>query len=167
MTGWTLTQGSGIAVLSLLGAIGGLFRLRMSVGGYHSEQFAAASELLLAVAVTQKTIVANTFEAFGQDMDEETPNELPGVQRHYFLLASVAVILPSKAYFAVFDIDDTAVADRYPMRIAADIVHNLFGAAKWRLGVDNPIDSADIVQIMLKNENCPRAATPSCSKPSL
>ena len=162
-----MTQGSGIAVLSLLGAIGGLFRLRMSVGGYHSEQFAAASELLLAVAVTQKTIVANTFEAFGQDMDEETPNELPGVQRHYFLLASVAVILPSKAYFAVFDIDDTAVADRYPMRIAADIVHNLFGAAKWRLGVDNPIDSADIVQIMLKNENCPRAATPSCSKPSL
>lgn len=69
----------------------------MSIGGYHSEQFTAASELLLAVAVTQKTIVANTFEAFGQDMDEETPNELPGVQRHYFLLASVAVILPSKA----------------------------------------------------------------------
>ncbi len=62
----------------------------------------------------------------------------------------MAVILPSKAYFAVFDIDDTAVADRYPMRIAADIAHNLFGAAKWRLGVDNPIDSADIVQITLK-----------------
>lgn len=115
-----MTQGSGIAMLSLLGAIGWLFRLRMSIGGYHSEQFTAASELLLAVAVTQKTIVANTFEAFGQDMDEETPNEFPGVQRHYFLLASVAVILPSKAYFAVFDIDDTAVADRYPMRIAAD-----------------------------------------------
>ncbi len=82
MTGWTLTQGSGIAMLSLLGAIGWLFRLRMSIGGYHSEQFTAASELLLAVAVTQETIVANTFEAFGQDMDEETPNELPGVQRH-------------------------------------------------------------------------------------
>jgi len=29
-------------------------------------------------------------------------------------------------------------------------VHDLFGAAKWRLGVDNPIDSADIVQITLK-----------------
>src|SRR5260370_16987120 len=92
----TFPKGNAAQLLSLVAIIGPFFRFRRGIGLLHSEQFAAVGELLLAVAVAQETVVADTLKSLGQDMDEKTPDELPGVERHPLLSSALPLLLPSQ-----------------------------------------------------------------------
>jgi len=61
----------------------------------------AKGELGLAIAIAQKAVVADTLEAVGQDMQQETANELLGLQCHGLLPVVMAIISPMKADLAV------------------------------------------------------------------
>jgi len=80
-------------------------------------------------------------------MDEETPDELPGVERHYLLPVRVAIVLPPEAYLAILDIDDAVVGDCHPVCVASDIFQNPFSASEGWLGINHPVDLAGRIQI--------------------
>src|SRR5712691_1987680 len=44
----------------------------------HTEKLTAMLQLLLAVAIAQKSVVANAMESPGQDVKQESPDELVG-----------------------------------------------------------------------------------------
>jgi hypothetical protein len=102
---------------------------------------------LLAVAVAHETVITDALKSLGQDMDEETPDELPGIERHHLLLALVAIVLPPEAYLAILDIDDPVVGDCHSVCVASDIFQNLLSACEGRLGIDHPVDLAGRIQI--------------------
>ena len=52
-------------------------------------------QLFLSVAVAQDPVVSDLHEALGQDVQEEAPNELGGIQAHHFKrVMVVAVSIP-------------------------------------------------------------------------
>src|SRR5271166_438939 len=58
--------------------------------------------------------------------------------------------LPAEADLAIVDVEDAVVGNGDAMRIAADIVENLFRSGKGRPGVDDPIRLAERRQVPLE-----------------
>ncbi len=71
-------------------------------------------------------------------MQQETADELLGLQRHGFLLAIVAVILVAEGDLVVVDVEQPMVRDGHAMGIAADIVQHLLGPGEGAFGVHHP-----------------------------
>jgi hypothetical protein len=88
----TLPQGNSGQLLDLIAIIASFLRFCWRIGLLHPEQFAAAGELLLAVAVAHETVITDALKSIGQDMDEETPARclLTGLG---FALGAVGVVL--------------------------------------------------------------------------
>src|SRR5438132_12853174 len=61
------------------------------------EQPAAESEVVAALAIGEEAVVANPMEAVRQGMQQETADELVGIERHHLGLAVVAIVLPGEA----------------------------------------------------------------------
>ena len=79
------------------------------------------------------------LKSAGQDMQQETANELICIKAHHLLTRGVAVILPVKADLVVGEVDQAMVGDGHPMRVAAEILEDVLGAAKRALGVHHPL----------------------------
>src|SRR5215472_749477 len=60
-------------------------------------------------------------------------------QSHHSLLAVTSVVLPAESDVGVGDVDKPMVGDRDPMRVASQIMQDMFGTAERRLGIDHPI----------------------------
>src|SRR5450631_2730843 len=148
----TFPQGNSGQLLDLVAIIAPFPRFCQRIGLLHSEQFATAGELLLAVAVAHEAVITDALKSLGQDMDQETSDELPGVERHYLLSVLVAIVLPPEAYLAILDIDDPVVGDCHPVCVASDIFENLLSAREGWLGIDHPVDAAGRIQIAPKSD---------------
>ena len=90
-------------------------------------------QLFFAVSIAQEPVIANTVESTGKNVEEESPNELLGGERHDFLLIVVAVVPPLELGLPVFDFQDAMIGNRDPVGVAADVVHHLLGPAKGAL----------------------------------
>ena len=99
----------------------------------HTEKLAATRELLCAMAIAQEPIVADAMKAFGQDVQQEAADELVGGDGHDLLPIVVAIVLPGEADLAVLDVAQAAVGNGDAVRIASDVIENLFGPAKGGL----------------------------------
>src|SRR3954470_7417565 len=64
--------------------------------------------------VRQEAEVADAAEALGQDMQQETADELAGVERHRFALVAGAVVLPAEADAPILAREQTAVGEGDP-----------------------------------------------------
>ena len=51
-------------------------------------------QLLFAVSIALEPVIANAVESTGENMEEESPDELLGRESHDFLLIVVAVVPP-------------------------------------------------------------------------
>jgi hypothetical protein len=120
---------------------------RAWVGRSHAEELAAMLQLLFAVSIAQEPVIANTVEATGENVEEESPNELLGRESHDFLLIVVAVVPPLELDLPVFDIHDPMIGNRDPVGVAADIVHHLLGSGERRFGVDDPFHMAHGIEM--------------------
>ena len=78
-------------------------------------------------------------------MQQEPANELLRRDRHAagFIVMSGAVLLVLKGDLAIGDTEQTLIADRDSVRVAAKIFENLLRTAEWRLGVDHPFHAAE------------------------
>ena len=61
-------------------------------------------QLLFAVSIAHEPVIPNAVESTGENVEEESPNELFGRENHNFLLTVVAVVPPVKLHLPVFDI---------------------------------------------------------------
>src|SRR5215471_6208825 len=77
---------------------------RAFVGRSHTQEMSTMPQLLFAASIAQEPIVADAMESRGEDVEEESPDELLGRERHDFRLIVVAIVAPVKCDLPVFDI---------------------------------------------------------------
>jgi len=66
----------------------------------HVEQLTGSRDVLGAPAIGEETVVTDTVETIGQDVDEKATNELVDGERHHLGPATPAgaVVLPSEGH---------------------------------------------------------------------
>ena len=97
---------------------------------------------LTAVAVGEQSEVADLYEAAGQNMEQETANELDSIEAHDAAAVPMSGVSPAEAHLAVFEAEQSSVGDGNPMRVAGQVLQHMLGAAERGLGVDHPLRSA-------------------------
>jgi hypothetical protein len=117
---------------------------------------AAKLQLLIAVSIAQKAVVADAVESTGENVEQESPDELPGRDGHNFLLVIVSIVPPPEADLAAFDIHDPMVGNSDTVRVAPDVIHHLLGSREGRLGVDDPFDIADTIEVAAEDPGIPK-----------
>src|SRR5262245_65003663 len=112
-----------------------------------TEQLACACDVGGTMGAGEQAIMADTVEAFGQHVREESPDELVGVQCHRLpAFGSVnAVVLPAKGDGVVVGCNQTTIGDGDAVGIAGQIAQHLLGPSKRFLAVERPIRSCAAV----------------------
>jgi hypothetical protein len=113
--------------------------LRMSFAALCSKQSAAACEHAATPAVGEKAEVADADQALGQNVDQESAQELNRGDRHDLLLAAVRIVFPAKRDSIILERNQSMVGDGDAVRIASEIVQNMLGTAEGWLGIDDPV----------------------------
>ena len=85
-------------------------------------------------------------EPWWQCMLKEAPNEIDSIERHHLLLVAIGGVSPVKAHVSVFTRDQAAAGDSHTMRVARQILQDIFRSAKWPLRVDAPTSVASVVK---------------------
>ena len=114
------------------------------------QQAAALGELLLAIAIGQEAVVADAVEAWREHVQQNAPDELGRVHRHGLLAgrAGAAVVGVAEAHGAAVAAAQALVADGDPVRVAAEVVEDLFGAGEGSLRIDDPLGLAGRAEVL-------------------
>jgi hypothetical protein len=91
-----------------------------------------------ATAVRQETEVADADEATRQHMQQKTAQELIDMQSQESLLVLVSGVAPAERNLIILEGDETAVGNRNPMGVGAEIPKHLIGPAERWFAIDNP-----------------------------
>ena len=113
--------------------------LRVACAGRSAELNAAACKRISALAVGEKSEVANANQPLWQNVDQESAQKLFCGNSHYFLLAAMRIVFPAKRHSIILKGDESMVGDRDAMGIARQVVQNMLRTAERRLGVDDPV----------------------------
>lgn len=100
--------------------------------------------------VRKKAKMPNADEAAGKHMEEKAAQKLIGGKGHLPFLVAVCVILLAKGHFAAVEVQQTMIADCNAMRIAREIMQDVFWSAEWRLRIDDSIRPTQLVEKSLK-----------------
>ena len=105
----------------------------------HLQKLAAQGELLRAAAIGKEAVMANSLEAFGENMKQEPTDKLLGGERHGLALAAVAIVFPAKLNLPIFKVEQPIVGDGNAVGVACDVPEDLFRSGKRWFGVDPPV----------------------------
>jgi hypothetical protein len=89
------------------------------------------------------------LEAAGQDMEEEPPKKLDGVQRHRPVAVAMGIVFPAKRHPPVLECQQAAIGDRHAMGIAREILQDRPRAADGGFGIHHPLGSPEGAQELL------------------
>ena len=112
--------------------------------GRCAEQSAAAFECSTSSTVGEESEVTNANQPLGQDVDEESAQELIRGNGHDLLLAAVGIVQPAERDAIVFEGHEAMVGYGDAVGVAGQVVENMFGAAEGRLGVNDPVLLAEL-----------------------
>ena len=104
----------------------------------HNQQFPAPVQVLRAVAVAEKAIVADALKRIRENMQQEAPQELVSRHGHHLVPLLVFVVLIGETDLPVLESFQPVVGDGDTMGIAAQVIEDSARAVEWRLGVDHP-----------------------------
>ena len=85
------------------------------------DQLPAEGDFLGAMAIAEKTVMADAVKAIRQGVQQETPDKLVGRQGHDFALVVMAVIAPAKTDLIARHVDQPAVRDSDAVRVTTEI----------------------------------------------
>jgi hypothetical protein len=123
----------------------GRFNVSVRLRGWalgRGEQLADALDVAGASRSGEQAVVADAVEAARQDMQEESADELGGVEHHGLepVAASDAVVLPLEGDAGLVERDQPGVGDRDAMGVAGEIGEDGLRSGEGSLGVDDPCD---------------------------
>jgi len=111
---------------------------------WRTQQLLAEEERGTPVGVRQESEMADLDEAGWQDVKQEPADELDRVERQELLLVPVGRVSPAEGHLAILHLDQAAVGDGHPVRIASQILEDMLGTAKGRFGIDHPVQSLEL-----------------------
>jgi hypothetical protein len=116
------------------------------------------------VGVRQEAEMADLDEAGRQDVKQEPADELDRVERQELLLIPVGRVSPAEGHVAIVHIEQAAIGDGHPVRIASQVLEDMLGIAEGRLGIDHPVQSLELseepIEFNRLLESSERAAQP-------
>lgn len=99
-----------------------------------------------AVAVRQKSKMANANEPTWQHMQEKAPQELVGTDGHRPFLVTPGVVLPPERDFAILEPDQPMVGDGDPMGIPGEVLQDMTGSSEWPFCIYDPVPPEELPQ---------------------
>jgi hypothetical protein len=78
------------------------------------------------------------LEAWRQSGLQEAADEFVASDSGHFVSSAVAVILPGKGYLFAVHGQQTSLGDGDPMGVTAEIINEVLGTSKRRLGINDP-----------------------------
>lgn len=111
---------------------------------WRTQQLPAEEECGTPVGVRQEAEMADLDEAGRQDMKQEPADELDRVERQELLLIPVGRVSPAEGHVAIVHIEQAAIGDGHPVRIASQVLEDMLGIAEGRLGIDHPVQSLEL-----------------------
>ena len=87
--------------------------------------------------------MSNANQAAGQNVQQESAQELMGGNGHDLLLAAVGIVSPAEGNAIALEGHETMVGDGDAVGVAGQVVENMFGATEGWLGVDHPVLPAE------------------------
>lgn len=97
--------------------------------------------------VRREAKMTDAAEPLRQYVEQKATHELLSIERHHFGFVAGAIILPPEANTAVLTGKEPAVGDRNAMGVAPEIGENLLWPAEGTLGVDDPFELVEGVQL--------------------
>ena len=108
-----------------------------------AEQVKAEGQESGASPVGQETKVADAYEAFGEQVQQEAAQEFIERDSHELLFVVVSRVAPAKSDLAMRKRDQAMVGDGYAVGVAAQILEHVFRATEGWFCVDHPIFSEE------------------------
>jgi hypothetical protein len=133
MASWAFPQRVPGELLVSVAIVVARLRLGRAFTGNHAQEMAAMLQFLFPMSIAKKPVVADAVESTGENVEEESPDELLGCENHGLLLIVVSIVPPLEADLPVVDIHDPMVGNRDTVRVAPDVIHHLLGPAKGGL----------------------------------
>jgi hypothetical protein len=96
------------------------------------------------VGVRQEAKMADLDEAGRQDVKQEPADELDRGERQELLLVPVGRVSPAEGHVTIVHLEQAAIGDGHPVRIASQILEDMLGIAEGRLGIDHPVQSLEL-----------------------
>jgi hypothetical protein len=93
--------------------------------------------------------MAETLEARGQDMEQEPPDELDGIEAHQSVAVAMGIVFPPKGHPPILQGHQTPIRDRHAMRIAREILQDLARTTGGWLGIHHPLRGLEGAQELL------------------
>ena len=126
-----------------------------------ADQSPRSGDLLRPMAVRQESIVADAGKSAWQDVHQESADEFFRRERHRLLSVVEGVILPLEGDMLAVEGRQARIGDRRAMGVAGQILEHLLGSAKGWLGVDDPVGSDRLDQVIARRHaSASRSAEP-------
>jgi hypothetical protein len=103
------------------------------------EQALTEGQEISAPAIGQEAERADADKAAGQDVEQETAQELLRSERHHSLLITVGIIFPAESNLVILESHEAMVGDGHAMSVTGEIAEHMMGTAEGGLGVDHPV----------------------------
>jgi len=93
--------------------------------------------------------MTETLKASGQDMEQEPPEELDGIEGHQPLTVAMGIVFPPKGHPPIRQGHQTTMRDRHAVGIAREILQYLSRATGGWLGIHHPLRGLERAQELL------------------
>jgi hypothetical protein len=103
------------------------------------QQISAKFQTLRTTTVSQESEVADLDKAWWQHVKQETPDKLDGVNGHKLLGVVVGRVSPAEGHLSVSQFEQTSIGDGDAMRVACQILQDVFGTAKRSPDFHHPL----------------------------
>ena len=130
----SMTFGAGPVVVLCFGWLSLISRFLL---GNLPQPLADLRQLLFAATIGQKPKMANTHQAFGQDVQQKAADQLLTRQLHRLPAILILVVLVAHLDFTLGDRPDSRIADGGAIRVTGQIRHDGFGLSQPGFGVDD------------------------------
>jgi len=107
--------------------------------GVVQQQTLTVGQEFCAMAIGQESEGTDANKAAGQNMQQETSQELLRGEGHHPLLISVGIIFPAEGDLVVLEGHQTVVGNGHPMGVAGKIAQHMMGTAEGWFGIDDPV----------------------------
>ncbi len=108
------------------------------------EQCAQSFQVWITYGVGEQSEVLDAMKAFGEDVDEESADELLGLQGHRLIAFVVlgTIVLPFKRNTVLIIGHESAIGYGDAMGVSGEVFEHGLRSGKGALGVHHPVDVA-------------------------
>src|SRR5271169_2857535 len=100
--------------------------------------------MIFAPSVCQYSAMAYLDITVRKHMQKKPSDELISLQSHNFYTVIIGVVTPFESDMSVLNLEDTVIADCYPVGIPAQVLKDSINAVKRGFAIDDPFLTVEL-----------------------